>query len=74
MDISFEEVLYYFVLIDAVSACVASWTGFGAYLNRRSALFGQYFPITKGWTTYYLILVLWIGYSLTRLGILDWSA
>lgn len=70
MEFSFEMVIYYLVLIDAVSAVIAAWTGYGAKMNKRYSIFGTYFPITKGWTTYYLILVIWIGCSLARLGVI----
>lgn len=64
-----ESLLYYLILVDAVSAVVAAWTGYGKKLNKRFSIFGKYFPITKGWTSYYLVLVIWLGYALTRLGL-----
>jgi hypothetical protein len=70
MTFSIEMIIYYLVLIDAVSATTAAWTGYGAVMNRRFSIFGVYFPITRGWTTYYLVLVIWIGYALARLGII----
>lgn len=70
MEFSFEMVIYYLILIDAVSALIAAWTGYGATINKRYSIFGIYFPITKGWTSYYLILVIWLGCALARLGII----
>jgi hypothetical protein len=70
MDITFEMVIYYLVLIDAISAVIAAWTGYGAKMNARYSIFAHHFPITKGWTTYYLVLIIWLGCALARLGII----
>jgi len=68
--VPFEAILYYLILVDAVFANVAAWSGYGASLNRRFSVFARFFPITKGWTLYYLVLVLWVGSALLRLGVL----
>ena len=70
MELSFEAILYYLVLVDAISAVVASWTSYGVRMNKRFSIFGHYFPVTKGWTTYYLVLVVWLGFAFVRLGVI----
>ena len=69
MYMSIEMILYYLILIDAIGANITAWTGLGEAVFKRVGVFSKYFPITRGWTTYYLILVLWIGYALVRLGV-----
>lgn len=70
MELSLEAILYYLVLVDAISAVVASWTRYGTEMNKRFSIFGHYFPVTKGWTTYYLVLVLWLGFTFARFGVI----
>lgn len=70
MQLSIEAIIYYVVFIDAVVAMLIAWSGKGEVLNQKMGLFSRFFPITRGWTLYYLVLVLWIGYALTRLSII----
>ena len=70
MEISFEAILYYFVAFDALVAAFLAWSGKGVAINKHAGFFSRWFPITRGWTLYYLILVLWIGYTLTRLDVI----
>jgi len=68
MELQVESIIFFFVLVDAVFAALTAWTGVGEYFNKRYSIFGRYFPITRGWTSYYLILVLWLGSAFMRLG------
>lgn len=70
MEVSFESMIYYFVFIDALFVTIIAWSGRGNSFNEKLGLFSRYFPITRGWTLYYLVLVLWIGYALSRLSVL----
>jgi len=70
MELQIETIVYLLVLVDAIFATLTAWTGMGEYFNKRYSIFGRYFPITRGWTTYYLVLVLWVGSALVRLGTL----
>lgn len=70
MELSLESILYYLVFIDALIAVFLAWSGRGEELNQKYGVFSRFFPITRGWTLYYLILVLWIGFALTRLDII----
>ncbi len=67
----FEAVLYYLFLIDSLFANFFSWfyPNFGKK-NKQLKKFYRHFPLTKSWSGLYLLLVLWIGFSLYRLGIL----
>lgn len=70
MTTTFEIILYFLVLADSIFANVAAWGTFGDELTKRYSIFGKYFPIRRGWTTYYLVLVIWLGWALFRLGVI----
>lgn len=67
---SIESILYYLVFLDALFAVLVAWSGRGEILNKKIGFVSRSFPITRGWTLYYLVLVLWVGYALTRLDII----
>lgn len=56
-----EIVIFYLLLIDSIVANLLAWFGEVWYL-KHFRLMSRYFPLTRGWTTYYLVLVLIIGY------------
>lgn len=60
---SFAEIVFYVLLIDSIGANLVSWVGLGdEWYKQNLRIFSRYFPATKGWTSYYFLLVLWIGY------------
>lgn len=62
MELSLPAVIFYLLLIDSLGANLLAWSGDGKkWYKRNFRIFSRYFPATKGWATYYLILVLWIG-------------
>ena len=66
-----EVIIFYAVLLDALAANAFAWLGKGNNWYRRNfSVIARYFPLSRGWTTYYLILVLWIGSILLRAGLL----
>jgi len=67
--VSIEAIIWYLILLDSVIANIISFWGVKWYKKNYKKLY-RYFPITKGWSLLYLILVLWVGYALLRLGIL----
>jgi len=69
MSIEIEAVIFYLVLIDSVGANLAAWFG-DAWYTRHFRVFSRYFPLAKGWTLYYFVLVLWVGSLLYRAGVL----
>jgi len=64
-----EQVLYYLVLLDALGANVFAWI-FPKWQKKLPRWFTKHLPVTKGWSLVYLVLVLWVGYGLYRLGVL----
>lgn len=73
MAIGFEAIVYYLVLIDVIVGNLAIWfsPNFKRFYKKQK-FWNKYLPVTKGWMAWYLILVLWIGYGLYRLGILPY--
>jgi len=62
MEFTFETILYLLFLIDAVLAVVVSFSGEGrSWFNKNFRIFSRYFPPSKGWSLYYLLLILFIG-------------
>lgn len=57
-------IVFYLLLIDSLSANIVSWLGFRKWYQGNFGIIARHFPITRGWTTYYLVLVLIIGYLL----------
>ncbi|MAG52611.1 MAG: hypothetical protein CMH62_01475 [Nanoarchaeota archaeon] len=69
MAISVEVIIFYLVLIDSIGSNLVVWFGEKWY-TKNFKIFSRYFPIAKGWSALYLILVLWIGSIFYRSGIL----
>jgi hypothetical protein len=55
------KIVFWLLLVDSVIAVSIAWFGNREYFNNMF-FFKRYFPLTKGWTTAYLVLVLFIGY------------
>tara|TARA_Y100000310_G_C20543386_1_gene744411 strand:+ start:207 stop:428 length:222 start_codon:yes stop_codon:yes gene_type:complete len=72
MLLGIESVIYYLVFLDSVGANISAWflPGFVKWYKKKFPLFSKHTPLTKGWAFIYLALVLWVGWSLYRLGIL----
>lgn len=62
---SFEVILFYLILIDSISANIFAMFGERWYVHHFRHI-SRLFPLAKGWTLYYLVLVLWIGSLLYR--------
>ena len=70
MEFSIEAIIYYLIAIDAVFAAISAWTGLGKETFKKLGPHTRYFPITRGWATLYLALVIWLGCALSRLDII----
>lgn len=70
MDLNLESIIFYVLLIDALGANILAWAGTQKWWHRHVPTLSQYFPLVRGWTTYYLIVVLIMGVLLYRLGAL----
>ena len=69
---SIESIIFYLLLIDAVSCNLLVIFGSNWYA-RHFRVVSRWFPPAKGWALYYLVLVLWIGSFLYRAGSLFWQ-
>jgi hypothetical protein len=68
MEISFESILFALLFVDSVGANLLSWTDGKKWYRKNFRIFSRYFPLTKGWTTLYFILVLLIGSLISNSG------
>jgi hypothetical protein len=68
MAILIQAIVYYLFLIDSVGALLMAWFG-DKWYKRNFRIFSRYFPPSKGWCTYYFLLILWIGYLYNKLGL-----
>ena len=65
-----EAIIYYLVLLDSIGSIVLSFF-FSEWYKKNYKRWHKHFPKTKGWALWYFVLVLWIGWSLSRLGIIN---
>ena len=59
-----EVIVFFLLLVDSISGNLIAWTSEGKWYRKNFRIISRYFPATRGWTTYYLILVLWMGLML----------
>jgi len=65
-----EAIVWYLFLLDSVGANVAVWCCAGWFKKKfKGSWLMKHLPLKKGWAVVYLILVIWIGCALYRLGI-----
>ena len=70
MELNLESIIFYLLLLDALGANLLAWSGGQRWWQRHLSVVAKFFPLSRGWTTYYLLLVLLIGWLLFRLGAL----
>lgn len=66
MEWNIESIIFYLLLIDAIGANLLAWSGGQLWWQRNLNVVARYFPLSRGWTSYYLVLVLLIGWILAR--------
>lgn len=71
MTFNIEAAIWYLILLDTIGANLVAWFFTSWYRENFKTLY-KYFPLTKAWSFVYLVLVLWVGWVLYRLGILPW--
>ncbi|MDP4039721.1 MAG: hypothetical protein Q8P57_04035 [Candidatus Pacearchaeota archaeon] len=71
MAFNFEALIWYIFLIDSIGANILSLF-FHKWYKKNCKGFYKHFPSAKGWSLFYLFLVLWIGWLLIQLGVLPW--
>jgi hypothetical protein len=69
MVLSIEALLWYFILIDSIGANITAWF-FPNWYKKKFKKIQKHFPASKSWCTWYLVLVLWLGYALTKLNVI----
>ncbi len=72
MALTLEAIVFYVILLDSICANIAAWCSpkLMKWYTKYWKSFSKVFPLAKGWTTFYLLLVIWIGYGLSRLSII----
>jgi hypothetical protein len=65
--INLESIVFYLLLIDALGANILSWGGGQTWWQQHMAPIARFIPLARGWTSYYLVLVLIMGIMLYRL-------
>jgi hypothetical protein len=65
-----EAIIFWLLLIDAIGANLVAWSGYREWFTKNFKPLSRFFPLTRGWTTYYLVLVLFSGYLLWKFGAL----
>jgi hypothetical protein len=63
-----ETIVLVILLIDSIGANLVAWTSGRRWYRENLRSFSRLFPATRGWATYYLILVLWMGVIIYRAG------
>ncbi|MCH9811459.1 hypothetical protein K0U07_01700 [bacterium] len=61
-----EKIIFILLLIDAIGCNLIVWFGDNWY-HKHLRWFSRFFPPAKGWSVYYLILVLWAGTLIFRI-------
>lgn len=64
-------IVFFLLLIDSIGANLISWGGGERWWHRHFRILSRYFPLTRGWTTLYLVLVIFIGAILCKFGALS---
>ncbi len=64
-----EAMIFYLVFLDSIIANLMAWFD-GKWYKKNFRLFSRCFPLTKCWTATYLVLVIWVGSLLWRMGLL----
>jgi hypothetical protein len=72
MPFNLEAIFWYLAIFDSVIGNLMIWF-YPTFFNGKTwKHFHKLFPVAKGWGALYLVLVLWVGWILFRLGVLPW--
>ncbi|PIR87516.1 MAG: hypothetical protein COU11_00040 [Candidatus Harrisonbacteria bacterium CG10_big_fil_rev_8_21_14_0_10_49_15] len=63
-------IIFAVLLLDSLAANLIAYGSGQKWYSKNFRTLSRAFPITKGWTTYYLILVLWLGFVMYSTDIL----
>lgn len=67
MEINIESFIFYILLIDALGANILAWSDKKQWWHKHMRLMSRYFPLTRGWTSYYMVIIVVMGWMLYRL-------
>ena len=67
--VTVEGVIWYLFVLDSVGANIAAWF-FADWAHKNFKGILKHIPLKKAWAAIYLILVIWVGSALFRLGVL----
>jgi hypothetical protein len=58
------QIIFWVLLVDSLLALYMSWSGKqeSSWYWSKMEFLKKHMPLTKGWTSWYVILVLFIGY------------
>lgn len=62
------SIIFYLLLLDALFAFVVSWSGKTGWWYQYFTPIARQFPLVKGWTLMYLVLVIFIGWLMMESG------
>lgn len=63
---SVERIIFYVLLADSVAVNLIAWSKGRAWYRRNFGLLARALPMKRAWTTWYLVLVLLIGWIVFR--------
>lgn len=66
MEINIESIIFYLLLLDALVANYLAFTHKQHWWHTHFGTLERYFPLSKGWTVYYILLVILMGIMLIR--------
>ena len=69
--VNIEAIIWWGFLIDSLGANFMAWF-FPGWYKKKFKGFWRHLPVTRGWALFYLVLVLWVGWALWRLGVLPY--
>jgi hypothetical protein len=58
---NYIQIIFWVLLADSLIANIIAWTKLSEKFNKIK-FYKRYLPLTKGWTVWYLIMTLFIGY------------
>lgn len=67
MQVTIFYIIFYLLLIDSIVANLIAWFGGEKWYKSQFQYISRYFPVARGWTTYYFILILIMGVMLVAL-------
>lgn len=57
------QIIFWLLFLDSLIAGYIAWFGNRERYNKMK-FFQRYMPLTKGWTVWYIVLALFVGYIL----------